>query len=250
MRRRPHGGRRAGPPFWLSEGGLAGAGLGIVFPGDILAYRAMWDQYVLDTVRVCYDCSEAFANVSVEQNDPTTAQQLAQLSAQYKQDGDKILAEWNVWRDIKAYTIVLQAADILEQEQQVVLSAGKQREVLTTGTITCALTYHDAEGNVVSAIQGADPNVQAQIIARIEGLGILGKGVLQIFTESTAAGVQAAGDAAQWLLKRGKEVVETTTSYLPWIIFGIAAIGVTGVALVYAPEIKAAKKAITRKAAA
>jgi hypothetical protein len=199
----------------------------------------MWDQYVLDTVRVCYDCSQAFANVSAEQTDPATKQQLQQLSIQYKQDGDNILASWDVWANTSSATIVLQAASILQQEQQVVITAGKERAQLTTGTIICALTYHDAQGNVVSAVQGADPNMQAQLIARIEGLGILGSGILQIFVESTTAGLQSAGSAGQWIAQQGKALVESTTSNLPWIVGGIAVIGVAGVALIYAPEIKA-----------
>jgi hypothetical protein len=209
----------------------------------------MWEQYVFDTVRVCYDCSQAFANVAAEQTDPNTKQQLQQLSTLYKQDGDNILAAWNVWANTSDATIVLQGSTILQQEQQVVVIAGKQREQLTTGTVTCALTYHDAQGNVVTAIGGADPNTQAQIIARIEGLGILGEGVLQVFAESTAAGLQTVGSAGQWIAQQGKTLVETTTSKLPWIIAGVAAIGVTGVALVYAPEIKAAL-AVKKKAAA
>jgi hypothetical protein len=224
------------------------SGFGVVLPSDILAYRAMWDQYVLDTVRVCYDCSQAFANVAAQQPDAATQQQLQQLSTLYKQDGDNILAAWNVWANVSDATIVLQGADVLQQEQQVVITAGHQRELLTTSTITCALTYHDAAGNVVNAIPGADPNMQAQLIARIEGLGILGSGILQVFVESTAAGLKTVGSAAQWLAQQGKQLVETTTSSLPWIIAGIAVIGAAGVALIYAPEIKLALRA-KRKAA-
>ena len=260
MRRRPHGGRFSRPPFRLRpEDGLAGAGLGLVTPGDVLAYRTAWDQYVLDTTRVATRCSGdyALAAAGLQNTFPKDADAFNAAGQAIANAGQALLGQWNVFANKSDSYIVLQGASILEQYQATVLSAGQLRNTITKGVVgpqgdsfACPLVYLDASNQPVFAVDGVDPNVQAQIIARIQGLGILADGVLQILVESTGNALVEAGSAAQWAAQQGKKIVETTTSYLPWIIAGVATIGAAGVALVYAPEIKLALRARPKKAAA
>jgi hypothetical protein len=273
MCRRPHGGRLAGSPFWVSEGeglagaglaarssGLASSGLGLILPGDVLSYRAMWDQYVLDTVSSGLYCGNNMQQVAAANPNNSQSPLLSQLGQTVVQNANDLLAKWNAYTGMSSAAILVNASDILQNEQQVVLEAGTQRQEMLAnrggsgGPISCGpvLIYQDANGNLFEAATSPDPSIQARVIANIEGLGILGSGLLQIFIDASASGIQSAGSAAKWIAQQGKTLIETTTGYLPWIIAGVAVIGAAGVALVYAPEIKgafAAKRAAHRAAA-
>jgi hypothetical protein len=238
----------------VSEGGLAGAGLaanaglGIVLPTDVLSYRVMWDQYVLDTVRAGLYCGNNMQQAAAALPNNSQSPLLAQLGQLIVKGANDLLSKWNAFTGMSTEAILVNASDILQNEQQVVLEAGTERQRMLAnrggsgGPISCGpiLVYQDANGNLVEAATSPDPSVQAQVIANIEGLGILGSGLLHLFVDAGAAGLQSAGSAAKWIAQQGKTLVETTTSYLPWIVAGVAVTGAAVVALVYAPEIKGA----------
>jgi hypothetical protein len=208
----------------------------------------MWDQYVIDTVNSGLFCGNNMQQVAAANPNNSQSPVLAQLGQLTVKSANDLIAKWNAYRNLSAEAIVVNASDILQNQQQVVLDAGRQRQSMLAnrggsgGPISCGpvLVWQDANGDLVEAVTSPDPSIQARVIANIEGLGILGSGVLQLFVDSTASGLQAAGSAAQWVAQQGKKIVETTTSYLPWIIASVAVIGAAGVALVYAPEIKGA----------
>jgi hypothetical protein len=209
---------RVGPR--LPAGALMGVGewgLGVVTPGDVLAYRVMWDQYVLDTVRTSTECSKNMAAVAAKQSDAGTKATLSQLSDAMQKQSDALLAQWNLFQNSSSSYIVLQGAEILKSFQQTVISAGSIRSDVSTGPVSCALTYTDAQGVVHQCAPGADPSVQAQVIARIEGLGILADGVLQILVETGENTLAAAGSAAQWLAKGAENTISALATPWPWI---------------------------------
>ena len=102
------------------------------------------------------------------------------LSDAIQKQADALQSLWNIYANKSASFIVLQGASMLQSFQDTVLSAGQVRENITTGTLSCSLSYVNSQGQLVQAIPAADPSVQAQVISRIEGLGILAQGVLQI----------------------------------------------------------------------
>lgn len=231
------------------SGGSRPVGLGIagiVTPGDVLAYRTMWDQYVLDSVRSGLSCALSMNATAANQQDPQTKSNLQGQALAIQTQANDVLSEWNLYAgaNYNDAFFVMEGAQILQTFQQTVLDAGQLRQNITTGPLTCQLIY-PVNGQRVQAVGGPDPSLQAQIIARIEGLGILGQGVLQILLGTTSNGLQAAGSAAQWLGKQAKKAVEAAFSPWPWIIATV--LGGTAVAIIYAPEIKTALKAKPRK---
>lgn len=197
-------------------------------PMDILRYRAMWDQFVLDTVRSANECAGAFAALAAQQSDPKLKANLASQGQAIQTQSSDILQLWNTWHDQSDASIVVNAADILKSQQDVVLDAGNLRQQMTQGPLTCALSYHDAQGNIVQATPGPDESTQAQVIAYLEGLGILAAGTLQVLGRAGGGALQTVGDAAQYLAKGSSWILSPWT----WGIAGTLLVG-TVVVVVY-----------------
>jgi hypothetical protein len=212
----------------FGRGGDRSIGAGLVTPGDILAYRAVWDQYVLDTVRVCLDCGQALQDSAAQQNN-SESPVAAALGKQWVADGNNLYAQWNIWQNLSDSNKVLQGAAILQSYQQTVLACGTERGLLTSGTITCSLTYHDAQGQVVAAAPGADPSLQVRAIARLEGLGILGDGILQILVQGAGDALVEAGSAASYAAKLAANTTSWLLSPWTWAIAGTLVFGTIGV---------------------
>ena len=222
--------RRATPPGRVPAPpavGVSGSdwGLGIVTPDDVLSYRTTWNQYVLDTIGSADACASAYSALSAQQMDASTKALLSGLSDAIQKQADALNALWNIYANKSASFIVLQGASMLQSFQDTVLSAGQVRENITTGTLSCSLSYVNSQGQFVQATPAANPSVQAQVISRIEGLGILAQGVLQILVEGTGNALVAAGDAAQELAKEAGKVVSTFTTPWPSIAITAAAAG-------------------------
>lgn len=197
-------------------------------PMDVLRYRAMWDQFVLDTVRTANECASAFAAVAANQLDPELKANLAGQGQAIQTQAADILKLWNTWHDQSDASIVINGAEILKSQQDVVLDSGNLRQQITQGPLTCALTYHDAQGNVVQATPGPDESTQAQVIAYIEGLGILAGGTLQVLGRAGGGALQTVGDASQYLAKSSSWLLSPWT----WGIAGTLLVG-TVVVVVY-----------------
>ena len=206
-------------------------GAGLVTPGDILAYRGAWNQYVLDTVGVSSSCAQAYLSLAAQKqaSDPTTAATLRGIGTAMQTASDKLLADWNVWAGVSSSTIVLQGAAILQQQQGAVLEAGTVRDSVTKGTLTCTPTYVNSAGQTVTWAPGVDPSLQVQIISRIEGLGILASGLLQILVESSAVSLEAVGSAGQWAAQHVASTGSWLLSPWTWAIAGTLVFGTIGV---------------------
>jgi len=224
------GGRAAAVSEWggLSRNGQS-IGLGIVTPGDVLSYRAAWNKYVLDTIGVCQSCSGEFTTMSTTEADASTKAWLIAYAATLQSQADSLNKMWNLYANTESSFIVLEGRGILQSFQETVLAAGQVRTNITSGPLPCGLSYVNPNGILVQAIPSVDPSVQAQIIARIEGLGILASGVLQILVESGSNGLQAAGSATQWAAKQVSNVTAALSTPGPWI----AITAVAGAVIVY-----------------
>lgn len=231
---------------------------GFITPGDVFAYRTAWNQYVLDTARVTYLCASEYLQIAtnLQQTYPRDAAAFQAYGQSLNKAADAVVSDWNLWANSGANFIVLEASPILQSFQKTVLQAGDLRAQISNGptltvngvphSVECPLVYvtYDEQGqeHVYQAATTLDPNVQAQIIARIEGFGVLAEGVLQILLETAGKGLETAGSAAQWLGNQGKKLVEQTTGLTafllnPWTI-GVAALLVVGtvVYVVYRSE--------------
>lgn len=195
-------------------------GAAIVTPTDILAYRQMWDEYVLDTVRVMYSCAGAYQSLSVNPStSPVDAATMQALATQLNAGGVALYAQWNVFANTSSATIVLEGATILQSFQTTVQAAGAQRQTIAQGQ--CSLSYAtEPAGQLVSASPPPDPATQVTVIQHIEGLGILAAGLLEILGETTGYGLQTIGSAAQV----AAQLAHGTASWIlsPWT-WGIAA---------------------------
>jgi len=220
-------------PVVSEWGALARAGqqigLGLVTPGDILAYRAMWNQYVLDSVGCAQACAQKYNTAATDPANAALKDTFTAYGTALQQSADALQSDWNLWHDQAADIIVLQAADILQQQQEAVLYAGNVRQQIKTSTLPCIFVYVNSKGQAVNAVPGADPSVQVQVIARIEGLGILSSGVLQILVEVTIYSLQAVGSATQWAAEQGSKLATALSTPWPWA----AAIAVAGAVVVY-----------------
>lgn len=207
-----------------------GLGLfGIVLPGDVLAYRNAWQPYVLASLTAMQTCAQAIDNILA--NAPQggaydiyrgEAQALHQAA-----DGNGLIVQW--WNKFAGMTpdqIVAGAPDILRGHQTVVIEVNRLRNVAIE--FGCRTGWPDPPSYIE----------QLRIIDRIEGLGILARGELAI-------AAKAANGFVNFIAKAGSGGLDFLTS--PWFLGGAAAIAVTTLGLVYAPEIKTSLAARKRK---
>jgi hypothetical protein len=224
------GGRAAAVSEWgaLSRNGSQ-IGLGLVTPGDVLSYRATWNQYVIDTVGVADECAKEFTTLSTNETDASTKAWLIAYAKTVQTQADSILSMWNLYANTESSFIVLEGASILRSFQETVLAAGQVRFNITSGPLPCVLTYVSSSGQVVQAAPAADPSVQQQVIARIEGLKILADGALQILVGTAGNSLVAVGSATQWAAQQVGNVTAALATPGPWI----ALTAVAGAVIVY-----------------
>lgn len=232
-------------------------GLGITTPIDVLSYRALWNHYVLETVCALYaqawvfrqmaqsstqavpssldvssagvPCASSFAaNVSGPLVDPTTiplahtsnpTSLLQSYAAATESSGDLLLADWNHFQNLSDAQILLQAGSILTTYQRVVIQCGQViRPTIAT----------NSPGIAAVLSQGPDRSAQAQLIAGIEGAGVLAGGVLQII----GTGIAGVIETYETLGNYAKRVANAVTSTAFLATVAVAAIA-AGAALVY-----------------
>jgi hypothetical protein len=186
---------------------------GIVTPGDVLAYRALWDDYVTGTARaaVAYP-APAPANINLQRYGahPPDAS-ILQLQADTEQSySDAIMLRWNVHANTPDATILLNAGSILQDFQDTVLRVGQFYQPLIA---------EDCPAVALPAVPSED--AQTQVIARLEGLGVVVHGVLQLLAIGAGGALDTYG-AIGSVVKKGAEAI---TSPLPWICLGLAGVG-------------------------
>ena len=201
----------------------AGQASGIVTPSDVLAYRKTWDDYVMGTARAAATCAQAWqalADEATPSTPPNVSQfaippdkQTLSLWAQAEQQhSDSITESWNMHAGKPDWQVVVQAGDILQDFQRTVQRVGN--------------FYQPQIARDCPAIELPKPpsfDLQTQVIGRIEGLGILAHGVLQLLGIGVGGALQTYGSIAQHALEIGKRVGEAAEKALdvaPVVIVG------------------------------
>jgi hypothetical protein len=171
-------------PHWL------GLGAGIVTPGDVLAYRAIWDSYVMDTARAGLVCAAAWQAI-INGTTPSTPVNLGkfaappdaktlQLQVQLQQQWSSgLVVSWNQYANLQDWEIVVSAGDILQAFQVVVQQVGNFNQ---------PQIRHDCPSLVLPDPPGIE--AQQQVIAQIEGLGILEHGIMQLFAKGAGGALE------------------------------------------------------------
>jgi hypothetical protein len=196
---------------------------GIVTPGDVLAYRTTWDDYVMGTARAAAACAQAWQALA-DGTTPSTPPNVSQFAIPpdqktlslwavgQQQDSDSLVASWNMHADKPDWQVVVQAGDILQDFQRTVQRVGN--------------FYQPQIAKNCPAIELPKPpsfDLQSQVIGRIEGLGILAHGVLQLLGIGVGGALQTYGAIAQQAGEIGKKVGEAAEKALdvaPVVIVG------------------------------
>jgi hypothetical protein len=172
-------------PHW----GLGQATHGVVTPGDVLAYRSLWDDFVMGTARAAASCSAAWKAAADGTGPIPNASEFAappdqktlQLWANANQNiSDSITSSWNQHAGLQDWEIVASAGDILVDFQKVVTDVGNfYQPQVKRDCPTLALPDPPGLG------------LQQQVVGQVEGLGILAHGVLQLFTKGAGGALEA-----------------------------------------------------------
>lgn len=210
----------------LSFGGgtVGGFGLGIFTPGDVLLYRNMWDDYVLDTVRVCQSCSAEYTSLAQGEQNPAAKDAENALATSIGKMGDDLLAQWNVFAGKSDDFIVLNGATIVETFQNTVKSAGNVRASLEQNH--CPMSFLAQDGSIQTPSPGPDTSLQLQIISRIEGVGVLAAGILEILVGTAEGTVQVVGKAADFAAQQAKGIAGALSTPWPWLLVATVVGGV------------------------
>lgn len=212
---------RTGLWSWGPSAGTIGAHF--VTPSDVLAYRAAWDDYVMGTARAAQACAAEYqtlasggqstiANVAqfAVPPDATTLQDWADIEGSYVTD---ITTRWNQWAGTPDSTLVLNASDILQDFQAVVMKCGQ--------------FWQPAIARDCPSIPLPQPPSvadQVQLVAHLEGIGATAAGLLQILGIGASGVLEGVGSAADWTKKKVGQIVDTATSPLLWITLALAAL--------------------------
>lgn len=183
-------------------------GMGPILPGDVLAYRKTWDAYVTGVARA----AEAGAALFRAPASLPGADDANRIADTLHADSVAIMLLWNDFANTPDDELVLGAADILQDYQRTVLKVAQFYEPEIAGL---------APTVTLPALPTID--VQSQVIGRIEGLGILAHGVLQLIGEAAGGAVEELGGVGTALGNTAKALAGPG----PWIAIGLAA----GVAL-------------------
>ncbi len=197
---------------------------GIVTPGDVLSYRALWDDYVTGTAKAALACAQAWAAAAIAYPAPAPAAinvtrygahppdaSILQLQADTETSySDAIMLRWNEHANTPDYILLQNAGSILQDFQDTVLRVGQFYQPLIA---------EDCPSVALPSAPSTD--VQKQVIARIEGLGLLAHGVLQLL----GIGAGGALDTLGAIGSAAAEGAKALASPLPWIALGLAGVG-------------------------
>lgn len=197
----------------------------VATPGDVLAYRTAWDDYVMGTLRAIMATADSFDAVSANPPAGFTAAELTAMGKSYRDVANAQLALWNQFAGEAPENIVFQSRMILNAYQDLVKRVATFRE----------------SANMKQFYSGKLPDpptldVQRSIIARLQGLSLVANGALNLFTGSVSNGLQIIGGKAGEVVAAGvkgagaaaKPALGAIWDVIPW--WGWAVIGLGGIA--------------------
>jgi hypothetical protein len=194
----------------------------IVTPGDVLAYRKMWDEFVMGTARAGFACADAW-DAAAAGKTPATAINTAHFAIPpdattlkiwadtQRDNAQSIVDAWNAHADTPDWQILVRAGDILRDFQRTVLKVGQFYQLQIA---------RECPALPLPAPPSFD--IQQQAIARIEGLGIVAHGVLQLIGIGAGGMLDTMGAIGSTAAKVVTDVSSAIASPLPWI--GLAAV--------------------------
>ncbi len=239
-------------PLWARVGRI---GAVMTTPGDVLAFRQMWDPYVSAIYNAMLACSNAWSSAAAGSNTPTSgsvintaqfavppdATTLKLWASGMAQDAATLQTQWNYYQGLVttsagAAQFMSIAPDVLQFFQATVLHAGQ---------------YYvpEIQKNCpgIGASIPAPPtfDVQSQVIGQIEGLQLIAKGALGFL----GIGTSGALEFYKRLGQKGEQVIDTTTNNLPLILGAGIALGAAVVAVEVLPLIPRGQRSVKRAAA-
>jgi hypothetical protein len=235
--------------------GRLGVGdFGDVWPSDLLAFRREWEPFVAAHIALWRYLNSLFESTPAGQKcpagvdqstldtlDPNTKAFCSSLMLTRLRGGDNsqtkppsISAMWDAWKDKSASDLLMGAATMLGQQQDVVKTvAGQYKDELLE---IAKFWKIDVKLPDVPTI-----DTQQQIIAKIEGTYLAAKGILQL------AGY-ATGTTLQWTATQTAALTEGLTDTVkalpkaissPWLWVGVTAVIVAigaGMVVYYVPR--------------
>ncbi len=141
-------------------------------PGDVVAYRTLWDPYVMGVARAIDTCASS-------QTDPVVAQAL-------QADASAIAELWNLYAGWSDDEVLVDAYNILKSYQHTVMLVGTR--FVGQLQLYCPTA-------TLPPIPSAD--AQTDLIARLEGLEIVAHGVLQLIGTGAGGVLEMFGSIAK-----------------------------------------------------
>jgi len=168
-------------------------GFGLATPGDVLSYRQAWDLYVTGSIRAALSCADDFDKIAKSPPPGTTAETLSAFAANTRLLANNLFAQWNLYAGTPPDRMLLMSGDMLKTFQNVVIGVGNLNQTTKEWAPSIALPFPPSL------------DVQRSIIARLEGMSLVARGVLSAFVQSETAGLSAiahsAGEAAGGIVK-------------------------------------------------
>jgi hypothetical protein len=198
--------------------------------GDVLAYRRMWDDYVLGVVQANYMAAASlraesqglpsFSYTLRGASSPTTIpiyvrpststqdpQILSTVADSDDSSGNYLLSRWNLDAGKKDWEIVYFAGSILQEQQRTVQIAGTRAAELRARFPSLPLP------------SPPEKSIQRDVIAHLEAGQYIASGVLQMFTGAAGAELKSAGAVVDELGKGGKKLIDLM-DWVPYLAVG------------------------------
>ena len=220
-------------------GSLGVGDFGDAWPSDLLAYRREWEPFIAAHVALWRYLNSLFESTPAGQKCPTGVDQstLGSLDPNTKafcsslmltrlRGGDNtqtnppsISAMWDAWKNKSASDLLIGAATMLKQQQDVVQTvAGQYKDELLE---IAKFWKIDIKLPDVPTI-----DTQQQIIAKIEGAYLATKGILQIAGYATGTALAWTNTQAAALTEGLTDTVKALPKAIssPWLWVGVTAV--------------------------
>jgi hypothetical protein len=189
---------------------------GFVTPGDVLAYRRTWDGYVLGIARAELTCAAAWRAGQGDTSGfavPPSASVIESYASGFETQANAIMTQWNAHAGLSDADIVIRAADILTYQQTAIMNV-------------VAYSVQDLQRYCPKIVLPPVPSfdLQSEVIGRIEGLGILSHGVLQLIGVGAGGALDTYQQIGTKALSAGEKVGSILSSPWPWIAVGLVAL--------------------------
>jgi hypothetical protein len=237
-----------------------GAGAGSV--SDVLSYRALWDDYVLQTVCAyevmawalgllaagqtvpaaidltyagiagipycvrtipTWDITGSLIDTTQFGDNPPTPAELSAVQNACTTSATSLLSRWNAYANSSDLEIVDNAAQIL---------TAYQSAVNDTATVERPYIARYAPGIATVLPQGPNESAQAQLIAQLQAAQIVAGNVLTIFKIGVDGVLDSTATLSQWTAKQADRIADSATGLVgfltsPWTL-GVVALTLVG----------------------